>query len=863
MKSLFHRFVPFFVLIICAQNLAAAGLIQEGEDGQLFGAFEIGIDANASGGQYVHVPNGFGNSNTVINPANRVDYTFDIAQAGLYQVNTSIYAEGSPDNSFFVGLDNDLTAAFRWNIFVNRVYREDAVANNTAGIDPFFFDLSAGIHTLSFYHREDGARLDRLELILIQANDNGGDVVNLFNEALYSQVLVSSSIGIGDEYQATDEILTNGWVASDANPFIDLTFDNPISLSRASIFGLPSLLNQVTSATMSFSLGGSAVSNPIQIGALPNGGEPFDIVVEPTLLVDSIRVSIDSFIGSPGLAELQVFTALPQSQEIIFQDYFNNSNIGASFPTVGAWSQVNECASSGDGRRARWTELSSPIGNGVDNALYQDEACFDTDELNSVITGTYRFINSGLSEFDLRVRLRAEAVNVSTDPFSHGIMGVIFNRTNNNNYYRYEIGRLGGERTLLKKNDGGFTELGNSSLTYPLDEWVNIRIVRQNGVIVVFQDGEQVLSVADASENGTGVGLFCAKNSGCLYDNLIMLAPSPLPILGLVSPIEFSVAGGNAIDIEAVVTVNSSQVGGVEFAIDEGLPSEVILRDVDGLPPYSQSIVFDSLSVNHTIHAYALDSVGIERLANIEARDESLAIGVNGISLLVYGDSISEGLFDNVSSDDLANVGLNAGRVDSSGYDPLLLDLLSGDNSDLTVSVLSDAYAGEATASSATRLPTALARQPGVDLLLFMIGTNDLAADRSLPSGQGATVNTTSPSTYKDYLQIVIDDVLSRGIKIMLASPLAQFNNPAQVVRGSEFRSVISELITENANVNVMQGPDLFQRFTADEASGVNFPSLLADELHPTGNGYQEMANLWCQFLNGVLVENITFSCSP
>jgi len=31
---------------------------QEAEDGDLYGAFEIGSDTAASGGRYVHVPNG-------------------------------------------------------------------------------------------------------------------------------------------------------------------------------------------------------------------------------------------------------------------------------------------------------------------------------------------------------------------------------------------------------------------------------------------------------------------------------------------------------------------------------------------------------------------------------------------------------------------------------------------------------------------------------------------------------------------------------------------------------------------------------------------------------------------------------------
>ena len=838
----------------------AGGLIQEGEDGLLIGNFVVGNDGSASGGQFVHVPNGVGGSSNP-DPANRVDFTVDIPQSGLYRVEARVLAASGLDNSFFFGVDGIVSSAFRWNIPVssNGTYRTDNVAGS--GQDPFLFNLSAGVHTLNLYVREDGARLDRFEVILVQADEGNGQV-GLFNEALYSQVAVSSSLNLASQFEATDAILDNGWIATDANPSIELQFDNPINLSQLSLYDLPSLSDQVTNASISFRLNGIATGTVIQTGALPDNGDVLDIPITPQLTVDAVQVSIDSFNGAAGLAEIQAFSSLPGNQAILFEDYFNNGSLGASAPSVGVWSQVDECAN----RPENWQELTTPLTDGINNALLQNLRCFDNDEANSVITGTYRFINTTPSDFDLRVRMRSATGDntiLDTSEF-RGFMGVIFNRTNNNNYYRYEIDRRGGERNLLRKDGGVFTQLSTSSLSYPLDRWINIRIVRQNGVIVVFQDGEQVLSAPDSGETGDGIGLFCAKNLNCLFDNLTVLSVTPEPVLGLTSPVEFSVEGDGVIDAEAIVTLGTNVIGGVEFVLNEGQPNEASALDVDGLPPYTQSFVVGSTSANHIVSAYALDFNGISRLTNFEASDESGAIGVNGITFLVSGDSITEGIRDSIVTDDLATVGVNAGRNESSGYDPLLLDLLSEDNPDLTISVLSDSYASEDIVSASTRLPLALPRHPDVDIVLLKIGTNNLSGGNQLQSGLGSPANPVNPSTYKDYLQVMIDETLSQGIKVMLASPMSSLSDNNAVNLAAEFRSAVTELVVENANPNVLLGPDLYQRLTVNELNGLNFPSLYSvDGLHPNGDGYVEMANQWCQSLNSILIDNVTIACSP
>jgi len=148
-----------------------ATLQREAEEGELTGAFVIGDDSQtpASGGQYVHVPNGAGNSFNMPDPANQVEYCFDINSAGSYRIKAGVYAATGSDNSFFVKVDNAPTSGYLWDFPKNTTYQEDHVSDRN-GADPVEVVLSAGEHTVTIFLREDGARLDTLELELVSSS---------------------------------------------------------------------------------------------------------------------------------------------------------------------------------------------------------------------------------------------------------------------------------------------------------------------------------------------------------------------------------------------------------------------------------------------------------------------------------------------------------------------------------------------------------------------------------------------------------------------------------------------------------------------------------------------------------------------
>ncbi len=140
-----------------------SGLVREAEAGTLQNGFVIGSDAKASGGQYVHVPNGVGNSYNFAANGAQATYCVTVAEAGQYLVLANAYAVDGNDNSFFVRVDNQPAAPYIWDFPSNTTYNQYYVSDRR-GREAVVLELAEGEHYLTFYLREDGARLDRVEL---------------------------------------------------------------------------------------------------------------------------------------------------------------------------------------------------------------------------------------------------------------------------------------------------------------------------------------------------------------------------------------------------------------------------------------------------------------------------------------------------------------------------------------------------------------------------------------------------------------------------------------------------------------------------------------------------------------------------
>ena len=707
-------------------------------------------------------------------------------------------------------------------------------------------------------------------------------VANGFNEALYSQVTPSPASSPATMYEVADGIVTNGWTSTGATPFMDLALDTATELHRIDLRDLPAIGDQVTAATITFMNNNSPVGNPITTGALTDDGDIMSFAISPPVMADNVRITLDTTTGTKGLAEVEIYSALApgQTEVAAARDLFNADS-------VVNYTEVEECQFVADpSDTATWTYLSSANSAGINNALVQTGRCRGISANESAVEGTFFLRNAVVAnEFDLRLRVRSEAGDVSspdagddstgigTDPFLRGMVGIMFNYSDTNNYYRYQISQRDGHRKIMKKSNGVFTQLAQSTQSFTLGEWVNIRIVRQNGAIIVFQDGAQVLAASDsdANVNGMQLALFCAKNRSCFYDNLIVLDAPSTPIVALSSPAASFVDSDGTLSVSAVVN-NTTDVGGVEFVLDEGQSGEAVMNDVDGVAPFTQSFSLGSVAGNHTVRAYALASDGVTRLTHNGAMDESTQIGVNGITLLTVGDSITEGLRDDDLSDDVSSVGINAGRITSGGYQPLLVDLMTTSNTGLPISMLTEANGNESAELGSLRIASLLARYPAVEAVLVKYGSNDHG---NVDSGLGLVANIGTPTTFKDFMQIIINEINAVGAKAVLAIPL-QIINAAAITDnfspGREYRDVIVELIAENASLETpaslaigggvpnppIAGPDFFQFFTLD-----NPGQLDGDQVHPNNDGYISMSNAWCGVLNGQPVGDVTLSCTP
>ncbi len=136
-------------------------LVREAEDGVITGSkIVIGSDANASGGRYIHSPNGQGGSATT----DYVTYEFTVVTPGTYRIKGNVYAASGSDDSFFVRVPGKTTGdGYLWDTLLNTSYAADYV-NNRNVADPVEIALTAGTVRVQVAVREDGTRLDKIAL---------------------------------------------------------------------------------------------------------------------------------------------------------------------------------------------------------------------------------------------------------------------------------------------------------------------------------------------------------------------------------------------------------------------------------------------------------------------------------------------------------------------------------------------------------------------------------------------------------------------------------------------------------------------------------------------------------------------------
>ena len=141
--------------LVCGQKF-------EAENGKLSGMFQIFQSSGFSGGAYVKVPNS--GSEPIVNELtdSYVEYKLTLDQAKQVKIQTGVRGPNGSDNSFWVTIDGQPAGGYLYDTPSDGVLQSDYVndRNGRDDGDPVMVSLSAGEHTIRFYLREDGTKLD-------------------------------------------------------------------------------------------------------------------------------------------------------------------------------------------------------------------------------------------------------------------------------------------------------------------------------------------------------------------------------------------------------------------------------------------------------------------------------------------------------------------------------------------------------------------------------------------------------------------------------------------------------------------------------------------------------------------------------
>ncbi len=623
----------------------------------------------------------------------------------------------------------------------------------------------------------------------------------MLNTALYGNLTTSYQNPSLD--QVTDGIVNeagNGWLSTGTGDYVRVDFTQPQTVSKISLRAMISETSQIDGADLTFSDGSS-----IAIGGLSNLGHLQEFNFEPRQ-VSWVQFTINSGSGVDlGLSEMAVFSSLG-SQNILFYDGFRYSG------DLRQWTIVDEGPHNGP---SNWRVQQ---GHVVDTSFILGQ----TDEGFEI--GSYMLSDVvSFDEFDIRVNLLSDKAASPEVDRGAGYIGIIFGYQDNDNYYRLSLSVRKGYRKLEKKVNGVFSELASGTQSFVVGEWSRVRVVKRSGLIVVYVNDVQALAAQDTSFGTGKLGVWLSRAEVSMIDDLTVISAPEHPLLAMTKPYEASVLTTGQLALEFL---SSLPVSGVEFVINESLPgeySEQLLSE-----PYAATVSLSSPQTL-TVTAYLLDDEG-ERMSHPDAKVVRENIGVQGIHLVAFGDSITEGYRDTDASDDVSLDGRNT----SGGYQPVLNNHLSAFFG-VPVSIDNEGNPGDMAFEAEVKIQSILARGNGAEGYLLMFGANDSSG--STPVSQ---------ADFKQSLRNITLAIVDTGARVWIAKTLERVGRPGQsaTIRGYNLR--VNELINEFAQTHpgmVSAGPDFYQHFS-DNPDGID-----TDGIHPNGLGYSRMGQLWSDVL--------------
>ena len=522
------------------------------------------------------------------------------------------------------------------------------------------------------------------------------------------------------------------------------------------------------------------------------------------------------------------------------QIYFDEVGISSDAPPPAPSFPIVENFDSGDLGKWSFIDQTSKSSNWFPESgrMRQNNAVGGFSEDYAI--GSYALYNSGavLSDYEAQVLVHPLA-NPTTTSSSNSV-GLIFRRQDENNYYRLIISRKQGYSRLEKISAGMRSTLAfDGRGLFDFTNWLHLKVDVYGSKIFAWVNGNPLFAVEDSDISQGSIGLFATNMT--LFENAFILDNSGVsaPRVFIAKPEAHTVLIGGLIPVSAL-TRGLPSGASVKFYLDKGTPSEQSF--IDATAPFSGQFTGVSKG-DHVISAEILDSGGTP-LANAEASDENVQVGAQGRQLVGMGDSVSRGQQDDLGSDDASSDGRNI----SWGYTPILGDLLNSNTPEPSV-VYNEGIGGSTLTDGLDRVSATLSRYPDSEIWLLLFGINDVGSSLPPPSGKNLLPGDSGYNgSFKDMLtQFVI--ILQNAGKIPAIGkiPIAlgpcndctPFSDPENAARNElirDYNEAIDEVV---ALRSLLVTPPDFYTFFRDNTH------LYADNLHPNGQGYIEMANMW------------------
>lgn len=151
------------------QPIRCDSMSQEAEDALLKGAVtKVTANDGASGGQHIWVPAGMGNLWNGARDTHMALFCINVPESGRYRIIGTAKAETALDNSFFVTVDGLPDDGYLWDIEISDDYTESYIKQRDIAA-PVEVILSAGQHIIGVHAREDGVKLDKVALELVES----------------------------------------------------------------------------------------------------------------------------------------------------------------------------------------------------------------------------------------------------------------------------------------------------------------------------------------------------------------------------------------------------------------------------------------------------------------------------------------------------------------------------------------------------------------------------------------------------------------------------------------------------------------------------------------------------------------------